>query len=209
MLRVNSADLQPARVLLATLVVSCTAALLKFLVAWETASLALLADAAYSLLAVTASLAGLLAVWGEDSGEERVQLKQERKRQTLVMMLLSTVLALTAWEILGAAFHRWQVPLAEGPALLLPLGGLALAGVAHVIWWALVRQGSASPLMNLSIEAAALQMVTTGLAVFSLLIASVPAWTRWDAGLAVVILLILARTTFRMVEASLTALIEG
>src|SRR5436190_12594265 len=78
----------PAKLLLTTLALSLAFAALKFLVAWETSSLSVLADGVFSLLAADANLVGLLMVWLEVRGATIHDIRASRKLQ----MGLNTVL---------------------------------------------------------------------------------------------------------------------
>jgi len=206
-MHIGDQELTPSRLLLTTLALSLLSALVKFVVAWWTHSLAVLADAAFSLLALTANLTGLLMLWLEIRSESPSDTLAARRLQTSVTMVLCGVLALTAWEILGAVIERTLHGEKATKMFLPPIFILAAAAVGQGLWWSLIRKAPPGRALRLTTEVASIQNYTTGAAALGILGLST-GWMIWDSVAAVVVLVFFARTTYRTVDRSVTALTQ-
>jgi divalent metal cation (Fe/Co/Zn/Cd) transporter len=199
----NLKEMDAPRLLGLTLSLCLLASLLKFIVAWQTRSLAVLSDAAFSLLAVSVHLAALLALWLEIRPDVPSDIRAARKLETGVVMVLSTILALTGWEILGAAYERHFQSHLE-PTFNWP-GACALltTGLSQSIWFKLIQnllEGRWSPLVR------AVGWTQVAVTVAALLALFFPAL---DPFVALAVVAFLARAVFRLVYASLSALGES
>jgi divalent metal cation (Fe/Co/Zn/Cd) transporter len=206
--RVEPPDYHPARLLVTTLILSSVWSLLKFWIAWQTASIAVLSDGVFSLLGVSANVVGLLVVWLEIRTESRTDIQAARRLQAWVTIILSSVLSLIAWDIVRLIQERIGHPSFRAFHLTAALFGVGSVVLAQLVWWLLARQGPQQRALVLSRQVGRTQNFTTLLAVVALpdLCAGRPALDYMAAGLIIILTLF---SIFRMVDASINALAES
>jgi divalent metal cation (Fe/Co/Zn/Cd) transporter len=206
--RVEPPDYHPARLLVTTLMLSSVWALLKFWIAWQTASIAVLCDGIFSLLGVAANVVGLLVVWLEIRNESRSDIQAARRLQAWVTIILTSVLTLACWEIAGLIQERYAHPSFRTFYLIPALIGIGSAVLAQLVWWLLARQGPQQRALVLSRQIGRTQNFTTLLAVLALpdLCVGRPALDYMAAGL---ILILTVFSIIRMVGASINSLAQS
>jgi divalent metal cation (Fe/Co/Zn/Cd) transporter len=206
--KVSPPNHHPARLLVTTLLLSVAFSAVKFIVAWQTASLSVLADAVFSLVVTDANLVGLLIVWLEVKGATRHDILASRKLQMGLNFILCLGLALIGWEIAQlviARYHHAMLRTFHLNAALLALGCTALAQLA---WWLMARQGPQQRSLTMSRQVGRLQNFTTVIA-----IAVLPDLATSRQGLDLIgaglILFLMTCSIYRMVRSSIQALAEA
>jgi divalent metal cation (Fe/Co/Zn/Cd) transporter len=185
-----------------TLLLCLLASLLKFIVAWQTRSLAVISDAAYSLLALSVHHAALLDIWFNTRSDASDSTHSARKLQTGIVILLSTILALTAWEIIGAAYDRHTSARTDVVFQWTGVIALLCTVMGQTLWFYMIYRFLHNRWSSLVREVGHAQIYATSAALLGLFI------TMADAILALFTLGLLARSVCRMVYASLSALNE-
>jgi hypothetical protein len=169
--------------------------------------LAVLADAAYSLLGISIHTSILLTLWLELHHTRTQDARAARKLQTGMVMVMSTILALTTWEIVGAIYDRQMHPGRpphwpwSAPAVLLA----TLLGQAFWAHW--LEKNLRGVRHTLARDVNRWQPFFTSAALLTLFLP--PAWRDADCWIAGLILLALAQATIWLVYTSLNTLAES
>jgi len=202
---------QIQRVLLTALGLNILLACGKLLLGLQLHSLAVISDAVHSFLDGAGGVVGLLALQVAAQPAEGNQPDGHRKFEILATFVLSGLLLLSCWEILGSAVeqlrHPRVVPFFSWGAVLFLVGTLGV-NLGLATYESQLSRKLNSPLLAVDFIHARWDFFTTLLALSGLLTARI-GWYWLDAVAAVGVVLIIGRAACRLILQSVETVSEA
>jgi cation diffusion facilitator family transporter len=202
---------QIQRVFIYALTLNIALAFLKLYMGWQTKSLGIISDALHSFLDGASSAVGLLAIYMAAQPPDAQHPYGHRKFEIIATFVLSGLLLLSCWEILGSALTRLLRPVptpdfswAAVIALLATLG----ANYAFSHYQRAKARLLQSPLLAADATHTRSDMYSTALALLGL-ITSRFGWFWMDAVAAIGIVLIIARAAYTIIQDSVDTVAEA
>lgn len=184
---------------------------IKFYVGWKTQSLSVISDALHSFLDAASSAVGMLAIYMAAQPPDEQHPYGHKKFEIIATFVLSGLLLLSCWEILGSAFTRLLNPVptpgfswAAILALVATLGiNFAFSRYQHN-----QAQELDSPLLAADAAHTRSDMYSTLLALIGIGTASI-GWFWMDAVTAIGIVIIIARAAYMIIQDSIDTVAEA
>jgi cation diffusion facilitator family transporter len=199
------------RIFIYALTLNIALAFLKLFVGWQTKSLGVISDALHSFLDGASSAVGLLAIYMAAQPPDEQHPYGHRKFEIIATFILSGLLLLSCWEILGSAFRRLLHP-APTPdfswaAMLALLATLGINfGFSHYQRWK--AKELHSHLLAADATHTRSDMYSTALALVGLATSRL-GWFWMDALAAIGIVVIIARAAYLIIQDSIDTVAEA
>lgn len=199
------------RVLLIALGVNLTLAAGKLMLGWMLGSLSVMSDGIHSVLDGAGSVIGLVAIHVAAMPPDPRHPYGHRKFEILATFVLSGLLLLTCWEILGSAITRIARP-STTPEF--SWGGLvfllATLGINFVLSQYETRRGREleSPLLIADAAHSRSDMATTLLAIMGLFTAKL-GWPMLDSVAAILIVAVIVRAAYGIIMESVDTVADA
>lgn len=199
------------RVFIYALALNITLAFLKLYVGWKTKSLGVISDALHSFLDGASSAVGLLAIHMAAQPPDEQHPYGHRKFEIIATFILSGLLLLSCWEILGSAYTRLTHPVPT-PDFSWSAVAVLLATFGINFGFSTYQHAKAkelhSPLLAADATHTRSDMYSTALALIGLATARF-GWFWMDAVAAIGIVVIIARTAYTIIQDSIDTVAEA
>ncbi|NJK90889.1 MAG: cation transporter [Blastochloris sp.] len=199
------------RVFIFALSLNIALAVLKCYIGVQTRSLGVVSDALHSFLDGAASAVGLLAIYMAAQPADEQHPYGHRKFEIIATFILSGLLLLSCWEILGSAYTRLMNPVPTPDfSWAAVLAILATVGINFAFSLYQRRQADAlqSPLLAADASHTRSDMYSSILALIGLGTAAL-GWFWVDAVAAIGIVCIIARAAYLIIQDSIDTVAEA
>jgi cation diffusion facilitator family transporter len=199
------------RVFIYALLLNCSLAFLKLFIGWQSRSLSVISDALHSFLDGASSAVGLLAIYMASQPADERHPYGHRKFELIATFVLSGLLLLSCWELLGSALSRLLNP-APSPTFSWTAVAVLLVSLGLNFFFSNYQTRKSreleSPLLAADASHTRSDMYSTALAIFSLVTARF-GYYWMDTLAAIGIVFIIARAAYLIIQDSIDTVAEA